>query len=104
MPLTKRLVEPVHVSREKIPHGIQNELEFVTNNTLANVILQLSSLSKHAEDMFGELQAEAAGFIDRASSIQNRINRLSVKIQQLDSNVEEGNEALSNLMDSVRAY
>ncbi|CAI9541181.1 unnamed protein product, partial [Staurois parvus] len=55
MPLVKRNIEPRHVCRGTVPDGITSELECVTNNTLAAIIRQLSSLSKHAEDIFGEL-------------------------------------------------
>ena len=92
MPLPKRLVEPVHVSRGTIPEDfpLPSELEAATNGTLANTIRQLSSLSRHAEDLFGELAKEALGLSDRANSLQARIDRLAVKVTQLDSNVEEG--------------
>lgn len=96
MPLTKRLIEPTHVSRERIPAGVKNELEFVTNNTLANIILQLSSLSKHAEDIFGELYSEATGFTQRTVSLRKRLDRLASKVTQLDSSVEEGISRLSS--------
>lgn len=45
MPLPMRRVEPVHVSRGTLPERfrIQNDLEAVSNGTLANVIVQLSS-------------------------------------------------------------
>lgn len=92
MPLPKRLVEPVLVARGTIPENfpLPSELEAVTNGTLANTIRQLSSLSRHAEDLFGELAREAHGLSDRANSLQARIDRLAVKVTQLDSNVEEG--------------
>jgi len=92
MPLPKRLVEPVHVARGTIPEDfpLPSELEAATNGTLANTIRQLSSLSRHAEDLFGELAREAHGLSDRANSLQARIDRLAVKVTQLDSNVEEG--------------
>lgn len=45
---------------------------------------------KHAEDIFGELFNEANTFYLRASSLQDRIDRLAVKVTQLDSTVEEG--------------
>lgn len=45
---------------------------------------------KHAEDIFGELFNEANAFYLRASSLQDRIDRLAVKVTQLDSTVEEG--------------
>lgn len=41
MPLIKREVEPTELSRGSIAPGIRNELECVTNNTLANVIRQV---------------------------------------------------------------
>ncbi|XP_013410911.1 wiskott-Aldrich syndrome protein family member 2 isoform X2 [Lingula anatina] len=89
MPLIKREVQPVNLSRGSIAKGIHNELECVTNNSLANVIHQLSSLSKHAEDMFGELFNEANAFFQRANHLQERVERLKVKVTQLDSTVEE---------------
>lgn len=45
---------------------------------------------KHAENVFGELFNEANTFYGRANSLQDRIDRLAVKVTQLDSSVEEG--------------
>ena len=90
MPLIKRAIEPTQLSRAAVAKGVRNELECVTNNTLANVIRQLSSLSKHAEDMFGELYYETSVFLQRANQLQERVDRLKVKATQLDSTVEEG--------------
>ena len=89
MPLIQRCIEPVNISRVQVGHE-KNELECVTNNTLANVIRQLSSLSRHAEDMFGELLAEAGRFYHRANRLHDRVDRLKVKVTRLDSTVEEG--------------
>lgn len=102
MPLQKRVTEPIYICRgilpEDLPAGrdtqtlrrtVPNELECVTNGTLASVIRQLSSLSKHAEDLFGELYHDACNLVQRTNSLQGRIDRLSVKVTQLDSNVEE---------------
>ncbi|XP_004281825.1 actin-binding protein WASF3 isoform X1 [Orcinus orca] len=89
MPLVKRNIEPRHLCRGALPEGIPSELECVTNSTLAAIIRQLSSLSKHAEDIFGELFNEANNFYIRANSLQDRIDRLAVKVTQLDSTVEE---------------
>ncbi|KAG8584861.1 hypothetical protein GDO81_004791 [Engystomops pustulosus] len=44
MPLVKRNIEPRHLCRGTVPDGITSELECVTNNTLAAIIRQLSSL------------------------------------------------------------
>ncbi|XP_028839084.1 wiskott-Aldrich syndrome protein family member 3 [Denticeps clupeoides] len=89
MPLVKRNIEPRHLCHGPLPQGIGSELECVTNNTLSAIIRQLSSLSKHAEDIFGELFNEANTFYVRANSLQDRIDRLAVKVTQLDSSVEE---------------
>ncbi|XP_008394519.1 wiskott-Aldrich syndrome protein family member 3b isoform X2 [Poecilia reticulata] len=89
MPLVKRNIEPRHLCRGALPDGIGSELECVMNNTLSAIIRQLSSLSKHAEDIFGELFNEANNFYLRANSLQDRIDRLAVKVTQLDSTVEE---------------
>lgn len=82
MPLPKRVVEPVHVSRGTIPEDfpLPSELETLTNGTLANTVRQLSSLSKHAEDLFSELARDAAQINDRSNSLQARIDRLAVKV------------------------
>jgi len=92
MPLPKRQVEPMHVARNTLPAevSVPSELEAVTNGTLANTVRQLSSLSRHAEDLFGELQKEAATLAARATNVQGRIDRLALKVTQLDSGGEEG--------------
>ncbi|XP_063060250.1 actin-binding protein WASF3 [Engraulis encrasicolus] len=89
MPMLKRSVEPRHVSRTSIPESIGSELECVNNATLSAVIRQLSSLSKHAEDVFAELFAAASVFYWRSVCLQERVERLAIKVTQLDSNVEE---------------
>lgn len=92
MPLPKRSIEPVHVARSGYARedlSEPTELETVTNTTLTNIIRQLSSLSKHSEDLFGELAREAGSLSERTNSLQARIDRLSVKVTQLDSTVEE---------------
>ncbi|XP_072155631.1 uncharacterized protein SCAR [Bemisia tabaci] len=91
MPLPKRVIEPVHVSRGTIPPDfpLPSELEAATNGTLANAVRQLSSLSRHAEDLFGELAKSVHSLATRAGSLQVRLDRLAVKVTELDSNVEE---------------
>lgn len=91
MPLIKRTVSPVNIALTKVVESTRNELEYVTNSSLASIIRQLSSLSKHAEDMFSELVHEATIVFDRANNLQERVGRLKVKVTQLDSTVEEGN-------------
>ncbi|KAI1898208.1 hypothetical protein AGOR_G00069980 [Albula goreensis] len=89
MPLVKRSIEPRHLCRGALPEGVTSELECVTNSTLAAIIKQLGSLSRHAEDIFGELFNEANSFYMRMNSLQERVDLLAVKVTQLDSTVEE---------------
>ncbi|KAG9347617.1 hypothetical protein JZ751_005188 [Albula glossodonta] len=138
-PAVKRNIEPRHLCHTVLPRGIKNELECVTNVSLANVIRQLSSLSectpspapllpassshtcsgcqsqavrctafdsphrlkgwivgasgssvgKYAEDLFGELFNEAHSFSFRVNSLQERVDRLSISVTQLDPKEEE---------------
>lgn len=89
MPLPERVIEPVSVCRGTLQMTVPDELEGVTNGSLANIIRQLSFLSRHAEEMFGNLFQEAEGLAVRGSSLQARIDKIAVKVTQLDSNVEE---------------
>ena len=93
MPLPERVVQPVNVSRGTLSYSVPDELEGVTNGTLANIIRQLSSLSRHAEEMFGNLFTEAEVVAARSSSLQAKIDKLAIRVTQLDSTVEEGNDS-----------
>ena len=42
--------------------------------------------------MFGELTREATGLAERTNVLQARIDRLAIKVTQLDSGVEEGKD------------
>lgn len=72
MPLPKRVISPVFVCRDALPADattggrLQDDLEAVTNGTLANIVRQLSGLSRHAEDLFGELYRQAEGLNGRS--------------------------------------
>uniref|UniRef100_A0A674MIS2 Wiskott-Aldrich syndrome protein family member n=1 Tax=Takifugu rubripes TaxID=31033 RepID=A0A674MIS2_TAKRU len=89
MPLVTRNIEPRHVCRQTVPSNIRSELECVTNISLANVIRQLGSLSKYAEDVFGELFVQAGAFAVRVNTLGERVDRLQVKVTQLDPKEEE---------------
>lgn len=89
MPLPERVIQPVNVSRGTLQFNVPDVLEGCTNGTLANIIRQLSSLSRHAEEMFGNLFKEAEAVASRSSNLQARIDRLAIRVTQLDSTVEE---------------
>jgi len=96
MPLIKRSVEPRSVCRGPAISGgvtlVQDELEFVSTSTLANVMRQLSSLSVHVDDMFGELNRESVAISRRTVALTERTERLRLKIIQLNPTVEPGTE------------
>lgn len=91
MPLLLRTVEPTHVARGTLPQRfpVDNDLEAVSNGTLSNVIRQLSALSHHAEELFGDLIGVASGIAQRAGNLQARIDRLAVRVGQIDAVQEE---------------
>ncbi|XP_051520293.1 actin-binding protein WASF2-like [Myxocyprinus asiaticus] len=89
MPLVTRNIEPRHLCRQTLPNTIKSELECVTNITLANIIRQLGSLSKYAEDVFGELFVQASSFAERVNTLGERVDKLQVKVTQLDPKEEE---------------
>ncbi|KAL7044313.1 hypothetical protein ACKWTF_001880 [Chironomus riparius] len=90
MPLPKRVIEPIFVARSVYERNeLPGDLETVTNTTLTNIMRQLSSLARHSEDLFGELARETNNMADRANSLQGRIDRLSIKVTQLDSEVKD---------------
>jgi len=90
MPLIKRLVEPVHISRAVVPTHVNNELEFVGNSALANVMRQLGTLSAHADDLFAELHRDAASLLYRVGQLAERVERVQARIVKLNPIVEEG--------------
>ena len=53
----------------------------VTNNTLSGVISQLSDLSRHAEDIFGELTNEAHQ-VDQLQGRTSGLNVVLIKVQR----------------------
>uniref|UniRef100_A0A8C1RP36 Wiskott-Aldrich syndrome protein family member n=1 Tax=Cyprinus carpio TaxID=7962 RepID=A0A8C1RP36_CYPCA len=89
MPLVTRNIEPRNLCRESLPNTIKSELECVTNITLANIIRQLGSLSRYAEDVFGELFVQASSFAERVNTLGERVDKLQVKVTQLDPKEEE---------------
>ena len=47
-------------------------------------------VGKYAEDIFGELFVQAEAFAERVNTLGERVDRLQVKVTQLDPKEEEG--------------
>ena len=60
----------------------------VTNGSLANITRQLSSLSKHAEEMFGNLFREAESLALRGTNLQVTTFLKAVKLENRDMKIE----------------
>lgn len=114
MPLQQRVIEPVNVSRSTLPLppgdikpikkniaaftgqglaasvaasanvNIVNELECVTNGTLANLIRQLASLSKQAEELLTGVFNDSSKILNRTIQLQQRMDALASKVDSLD--------------------
>ena len=104
MPMVKRAIEPSDISQRQLDTEVKNELECVANNTLACIIQQLSSLSKHSEDLFGELYAETYTLAARTSNLCTRIEKLKHKIVQLNPTVEEGKSFVLMIMIMIHFH
>lgn len=89
MPFTKHVIQPNNISQCPLPEGEPNELECLSNLTLANVIRQLSSLGLHAGRIFNELTQEAVKINQRSQLLNQRIDTLKQKCSQLDIQTEE---------------
>lgn len=89
MPLVKRAVEPVFISRTTLDKNVKNELEGVVVNSLAGVIKQLSSISKHAENLFGELFNDANAIYERTFQLSQRVVMVHQQVLGLDASMKE---------------
>lgn len=92
--MVKRTVEPIYIGRAPLDKNVKNELEGVVVNSLAGVIKQLSSISKHAENLFGDLISEANSIFQRSASLNQRVEMLYQKTSRLDSTSREEGRVL----------
>lgn len=81
--MSKHIVQPVNVSRVAVPSEVDNELEYVANATLCNLMHQLSSISQLATNMFEELTSELSSLAERTMRLQNRLGSLEEDLQTM---------------------
>lgn len=82
MPFIKQTVFPVYVSESPVPAAETNELEYVSNATLSNIIRQISSVGFHTNLMFDELIQDAQKLNKRCQSLSDRIENLKLKYER----------------------
>lgn len=59
---------------------------------------------KYAEDVFGELFVQAGAFAIRVNTLGERVDRLQVKVTQLDPKEEEGKDLRFTLVVLVYEF
>ncbi|GAA54736.1 wiskott-Aldrich syndrome protein family member 1 [Clonorchis sinensis] len=89
MPLPKHTVQPVRISQVSVPADVDNELEFVSNATLCNLMRQLASISQLATNMFEELTSELSNLAERTMRLQNRLVTLQADVQSMQAGDED---------------
>lgn len=89
MPFVNRTVTPSRVSHTKVDKTVRDELEFVTECTLANLIRQMSTVAQHASDIFSNVHDELTLVHNRVAGLAQRVEVLNYHIEQLDSSTEE---------------
>ncbi|GBP83654.1 Wiskott-Aldrich syndrome protein family member 1 [Eumeta japonica] len=101
MPFVERVVEPKFVSRTSLrdedgrPRVSDQELQAVTNCTLANALRQLASLVILAEDIFSELTAQLQGITERSKTAQLKIDKINELVENYDPKKVPVQRALS---------
>lgn len=91
MPLTTRSISPTDLSLHRLSANVQrDEFQCVSNGTLANLIRQLSSLSRNAEQIFREIHRETLKIDHKTNTLLLRVDRLIEKISQSELLTENG--------------
>ncbi|KAL4623914.1 NHS-like protein 1 [Arapaima gigas] len=87
MPLYKRTVSPVYLcrldARDPRTHGFDS-MEELCDHALASLLRQLADLSRHASDVFSELENEASSLGARCGAVQLRLDRVRECARRLD--------------------
>ena len=89
MPFNLLKVEPEHVSQCKLPPKEPDELECLSNLTLANLIRQISCLGENASKIFNELSKDIIRINNRSQALNQRIESLQEKCTKLDFKKEQ---------------
>lgn len=89
MPLGCRNVEPGRLGAHEVPQEEESDkqcvLLTVANNAIVATLLQLSSLVRHADDLFCDISDECQKVLERTDNISKRIVALDSVISSLDA-------------------
>ena len=75
---------PTRHPRHFVPDETEDQLEVVSNTTLALLIRQMSQLVRQAEEMFSELERECQTVDRRSRAVITRMDNIQTNINSLD--------------------
>jgi hypothetical protein len=89
MPFGCRNIEPSRLGAHEVPQDEEfnrkSVLSTVANNAIVGALLQLSSLVRHADDLFCDISDECQKIVERTEKISKRIQGLSTVASKLDA-------------------
>ena len=81
MPFRVRPIHPTHLSNGELPETVDDQLECVTNATLAQAMRQLACLLRQADDLFLDLGTQCNNINQTTVRINKRVERLREKVE-----------------------
>nr|CDS29571.1 wiskott Aldrich syndrome protein family member [Hymenolepis microstoma] len=88
MPLPRYTIQPTRISQVCMPNKIDNELEYVSNETLCNLMHQMASVANVASEIFEELASDLASITNRLSRIEYRVTAVTLTLKSLPTSEE----------------
>ncbi|KAM3171422.1 hypothetical protein ACTXT7_016659, partial [Hymenolepis weldensis] len=88
MPLPRYTIQPTHISQVRLPDKIDNELEYVSNETLCNLMHQMASVANVASEIFDELTSDLASITNRLTRIESRVTAVTTTLKSLPTSEE----------------
>lgn len=89
MPVGCRNVEPVRLGAHTVDQEGEDNIKIVhltvANNAIVGTLLQLSSLVRHADDLFCDISDECQKVIERTDKINSKLKQLESRAGKLDA-------------------
>lgn len=89
MPFGLRIVDPSRLCAHSVPSEEEEDkkcvLHTIANNAIVGALLQLSSLVRHADDLFCDISDECQKVFERTDAISKKIKHLDEVISKLDA-------------------
>jgi len=89
MPFPVRPIHPTHLSNRELPPNVDNQLECVTNATLAQAMRQLACLLRQADDLFLDLGTQCNNINQTTLRINKRVAKLKEKVDNYNPKKEK---------------